>query len=107
MRDALACCAAVAGETGGRVESVLPFSTGVIGEPLPVEKISADIPAAVTALDENGWHDAAQGIMTTDTRPKGFNGHLEYQGKTITVNGIAKDDGMNRPHLSTLQEYID
>jgi len=106
MRDALACCAAVAGETGGRVESVLPFSTGVIGEPLPVEKISAAIPAAVTALDENGWHDAAQGIMTTDTRPKGFTGQLEYQGKTITVNGIAKGAGMIRPNMATMLAFI-
>ena len=106
IRDALACCAAVAHETGSSVECVLPFSTGVIGEPLPVAKISAALPDAVSALDENGWHEAAQGIMTTDTRPKGFTAQLEYQGKTITVNGIAKGAGMIRPNMATMLAFI-
>lgn len=106
MQDALACCAAVAEETGSSVEGVLPFSTGVIGEPLPVEKIRAVLPDAVSALDANGWHEAAQGIMTTDTRPKGFTAQLEYQGKTITVNGIAKGAGMIRPNMATMLAFI-
>ncbi|MDQ2075096.1 bifunctional glutamate N-acetyltransferase/amino-acid acetyltransferase ArgJ [Marinimicrobium sp. ABcell2] len=106
MRDAIACCVAVGEETGVGTETVLPFSTGVIGEPLPVEKIKAVIPEAIAALDENGWESAAKGIMTTDTRPKGFTGQLEYEGKTITVNGIAKGAGMIRPNMATMLAYI-
>jgi glutamate N-acetyltransferase / amino-acid N-acetyltransferase len=106
MRDAIACCVDVAERTGVNAVSVLPFSTGVIGEPLPVEKITAVIPEALAVLDENGWDDAALGIMTTDTRPKGFTGQLVYEGKTITVNGIAKGAGMIRPNMATMLAYI-
>lgn len=106
MRDALACCAAVAQETNSRADRVLPFSTGVIGEPLPVESIRAALPEAVASLNENGWHEAAKGIMTTDTRPKGFTAQLEYQGQVITINGIAKGAGMIRPNMATMLAFI-
>src|SRR5699024_4754599 len=70
LADAQACCAALAAQAGCAPESVLPFSTGVIGEPLPVERIVAGLPVALAALAEDGWESAAQAIMTTDTVPK-------------------------------------
>lgn len=106
IADAKATCAAIANAKGVRPEQVLPFSTGVIGEPLPVAKIIAAIPEALEKANENGWDDAGAGIMTTDTRPKGFSQQIEYQGKTITVNGIAKGAGMIKPNMATMLGYI-
>lgn len=106
LLDAKATCAAIAGLTGVKPEQVLPFSTGVIGEPLPVQKITAVIPEALAKADVNGWDDAGAGIMTTDTRPKGFSQQFEYQGKTITVNGISKGAGMIKPNMATMLGYI-
>lgn len=106
LRDALATCEAVAVHTGVQPEQVLPFSTGVIGEPLPVDKIVAVIPHALGKVVEQGWDDAGAGIMTTDTRPKGFSQQFVYQGKTITVNGIAKGAGMIKPNMATMLGYI-
>lgn len=106
LRDARATCAAIADLTGVKAEQVLPFSTGVIGEPLPVAKIIAAIPEALSKLTEQGWSDAGTGIMTTDTRPKGFCAQIEHQGKTITVNGIAKGAGMIKPNMATMLGYI-
>jgi glutamate N-acetyltransferase / amino-acid N-acetyltransferase len=106
LADAKATCAAIADAKGVKPEQVLPFSTGVIGEPLPVAKIIAAIPEALEKANENGWDDAGAGIMTTDTRPKGFSQQLEYQGKTITVNGIAKGAGMIKPNMATMLGYI-
>lgn len=106
LRDALATCEAIAAQTGVRPEQVLPFSTGVIGEPLPVAKITAVIPEALTKVTEQGWSDAGAGIMTTDTRPKGFSEQFVYQGQTITVNGIAKGAGMIKPNMATMLGYI-
>jgi glutamate N-acetyltransferase/amino-acid N-acetyltransferase len=106
LADAKATCAAIADIKGIRPEQVLPFSTGVIGEPLPVAKIIAAIPEALEKANENGWDDAGAGIMTTDTRPKGFSQQIEYQGKTITVNGIAKGAGMIKPNMATMLGYI-
>jgi glutamate N-acetyltransferase/amino-acid N-acetyltransferase len=104
--DAKATCAAIAELTGVKPEQVLPFSTGVIGEPLPVQKITAVIPEALANANINGWDDAGAGIMTTDTRPKGFSQQFEYQGKTITVNGISKGAGMIKPNMATMLGYI-
>lgn len=106
LRDALATCAALAQATGVKPEQVLPFSTGVIGEPLPVAKILAVIPEGVAKLSEAGWGEAGLGIMTTDTRPKGFSEQITHAGKTITVNGIAKGAGMIRPNMATMLGYI-
>lgn len=106
LRDAKATCAAIANAKGVKQEQVLPFSTGVIGEPLPVAKIIAVIPEALEKANENGWDDAGVGIMTTDTRAKGFSEQFEYQGKIITVNGIAKGAGMIKPNMATMLGYI-
>ncbi len=106
LLDAKATCSAIAAAKGLTAEQVLPFSTGVIGEPLPVAKIIAVIPDALAKATENGWDDAGAGIMTTDTRPKGFSEQFEYQGKTITVNGIAKGAGMIKPNMATMLGYI-
>jgi glutamate N-acetyltransferase/amino-acid N-acetyltransferase len=106
IADAKATCAQIASLTGVKTEQVLPFSTGVIGEPLPLDKILSVLPEAVQAANEQGWEDAGRGIMTTDTRPKGFSQQIEYQGKTITVNGIAKGAGMIKPNMATMLGYI-
>ena len=106
LRDAKATCEAIAQQTGVKPEQVLPFSTGVIGEPLPVAKIITAIPEALANATEQGWADAGAGIMTTDTRPKGFSRQIEHQGKTITVNGIAKGAGMIKPNMATMLGYI-
>lgn len=106
LLDARATCAAIAQLTGVKSEQVLPFSTGVIGEPLPVQKIIAVVPEALEKAHENGWDDAAAGIMTTDTRAKGFSQQFEYEGKTITVNGISKGAGMIKPNMATMLGYI-
>lgn len=106
LLDAKATCAAIAQLAGVKQEQVLPFSTGVIGEPLPVQKITAVIPDALQKAHENGWDDAGAGIMTTDTRAKGFSQQFEYQGKTITVNGISKGAGMIKPNMATMLGYI-
>lgn len=106
LRDARATCEEIARLTGVKAQQVLPFSTGVIGEPLPVKKIIAALPEALAAATEHGWVDAGAGIMTTDTRAKGFSAQIEHQGKTITVNGIAKGAGMIKPNMATMLGYI-
>ncbi|PCJ91061.1 MAG: bifunctional ornithine acetyltransferase/N-acetylglutamate synthase [Porticoccaceae bacterium] len=105
-QDAKAVCQAVAELTGVSTEAVLPFSTGVIGEPLPVEKIITALPAAYSDLSESGWADAAAGILTTDTRPKSASVQLELAGKTITITGIAKGSGMIKPNMATMLSYV-
>ncbi|OGT20925.1 MAG: bifunctional ornithine acetyltransferase/N-acetylglutamate synthase [Gammaproteobacteria bacterium RBG_16_57_12] len=100
------CCETVAQASGCKVQQVLPFSTGVIGEPLPAEKITAAIPSAYTRLDEDGWEDAAWGIMTTDTAPKGASRQIEINGCPVTVTGIAKGSGMIRPDMATMLAFI-
>lgn len=106
LKNAEATCEAVAQLTGVKKEQVLPFSTGVIGEPLPVEKIVAVIPDAVAQLSANAWDEAGVGIMTTDTRAKGFSEQFEFNGQLITVNGIAKGAGMIKPNMATMLGYI-
>ncbi len=106
VADALACCEALARETGVRREEVLPFSTGVIGEPLPVARIVAGLPAARAALSAQAWGDAAHGIMTTDTVPKGASRRIEMGGHEVTVTGIAKGSGMIRPDMATMLAFV-
>lgn len=106
ISDALACCEALAQTANVSPDTVLPFSTGVIGESLQVEKISAGIPNAFADLSENGWEDAAHGILTTDTVPKGSSRQIEIDGQKITITGISKGSGMIRPDMATMLAYI-
>ena len=99
-------CAKLAELAGVPAESVLPFSTGVIGEPLPVEKIEGALQAALDNLSEHHWAEAATGIMTTDTLPKGASRQFQHDGVTITVTGISKGAGMIRPNMATMLGYI-
>lgn len=85
---------------------VLPFSTGVIGEQLPVDTLCAAIPEALTNLSEDNWYAAAEGIMTTDSRPKGSCRQFEVNGKTYTVSGISKGAGMIKPNMATMLAFI-
>jgi len=87
-------------------EQVLPFSTGVIMETLPVERIVAGLPAALADLSAAHWLDAAQGIMTTDTLPKAASRQVAIGGKTVTVTGIAKGAGMIRPNMATMLGFM-
>jgi glutamate N-acetyltransferase/amino-acid N-acetyltransferase len=107
MSDALQSCASMATVAGAIVaQQVLPFSTGVIGEPLPTQKITDALPELFTGLHEAHWSLAAKGIMTTDTRAKGATQSFEYQGETIVVNGISKGAGMINPNMATMLGFI-
>ncbi|MDE1926000.1 MAG: bifunctional glutamate N-acetyltransferase/amino-acid acetyltransferase ArgJ [Burkholderiales bacterium] len=85
---------------------VLPFSTGVIMETLPVERIEAALPAALASLRDDGWADAAAGIMTTDTLPKAASRRVTIDGRSVTVTGISKGAGMIRPNMATMLGFI-
>jgi len=87
-------------------EQVLPFSTGVIGELLPVELMVDALPSVVAQLNENGWDAAAHAIMTTDTVPKGVSQQFQIDGETVTVTGIAKGSGMICPNMATMLAFI-
>ena len=106
VRSALACCRALAALRSCAADQVLPFSTGVIGETLPVERLAAALPDALSALNQNGWLDAARAIMTTDTVPKLCSRRMEYCGEHFTVTGMAKGSGMIRPDMATMLAYI-
>jgi glutamate N-acetyltransferase/amino-acid N-acetyltransferase len=106
MTDARACCTALAQVAGCTAAEVLPFSTGVIGEPLPVAKIMAALPDAAAALAGDAWEAAAHGIMTTDTVPKGASRQLVIDGRTVTITGIAKGAGMIRPDMATMLAFV-
>lgn len=99
-------CAKLAELAGVAETSVLPYSTGVIGEPLPVAKIEAALPAALADLAEDRWAEAAAGIMTTDTLPKGASRQFVHDGVTVTVTGISKGAGMIKPNMATMLGYI-
>jgi len=106
LADAVACCKAVAAATGSGLRSVLPFSTGVIGEPLPVARIVEAVPQALADLRADGWLDACRAMMTTDTVLKGVSQRIECLGGTLTVTGIAKGAGMIRPDMATMLAFI-
>lgn len=106
LAAAQATCQALAERTGCHPEEVLPFSTGVIGEPLPVDRLVAGLPAALEALQPEGWTEAAHGIMTTDTRPKWASRRMTLNGREVTVTGIAKGAGMICPNMATLLAFI-
>ncbi len=104
--DARDCCTAVAGHLGCKTEEVLPFSTGVIGERFPLERILAGIPACVGGLSPSGWVDAAHGIMTTDTAAKAGTRTVEAGGARFHITGIAKGAGMICPNMATMLAFI-
>jgi glutamate N-acetyltransferase / amino-acid N-acetyltransferase len=106
MRDALATCRALALQGGCATEAVLPFSTGVIGEPLPVARITEALPRALEALADDGWAGAARAIMTTDTVPKTSAVTVSIGGTPVTVTGIAKGAGMIAPDMATLLAFV-
>ena len=106
MRDAEASCRYLAEIVGCRPEQVLPFSTGVIGVNLPVERMRDAMPKAVSNLLASGWEAAAEAIMTTDTRPKLAHREFEIDGVAVRVVGIAKGSGMIRPDMATMLAYL-
>lgn len=106
LKAAQETCAALAQLAGCDTEQVLPFSTGVIGEPLPVERLVAGMPAALEALSATGWAEAAEGIMTTDTLPKGASRRVVIDGQSCTLTGISKGAGMIRPNMATMLGFI-
>lgn len=106
LTDAAATCEALAELVGVDAAQVLPFSTGVIGEPLPLAKICLALPAALNNLDSDGWEQAATGIMTTDTRPKAASRQVDIDGRLVTVTGMAKGAGMIKPNMATMLAYI-
>jgi len=99
-------CAAAAGLLGLSAEQVLPFSTGVIMETLPVERIEAGLPAALGNLKPAHWAEAAEGIMTTDTLPKAASLQVSIGGRQVTVTGISKGAGMIRPNMATMLGFV-
>ncbi|SHH53021.1 bifunctional glutamate N-acetyltransferase/amino-acid acetyltransferase ArgJ [Pollutimonas bauzanensis] len=99
-------CAALAGLLGIEPSQVLPFSTGVILEPLPLDRLVAGLPQAVDGLGDNNWFAAAHSIMTTDTQPKIVSQRLALGDKTITITGISKGAGMIRPNMATMLGYL-
>ena len=106
IADALRCCEFVASHLGCQKQEVLPFSTGVIGENLPLPLFEAAIPTLLDSLQDGAWLEAAEGILTTDTRFKLYCRQIQLAGETITINGIAKGAGMIRPNMATLLAYI-
>lgn len=106
IKDAINCCQSLAKVVNGKSQQVLPFSTGVIGELLPVEKINQAIPNAVANLAENNWKNAAYAIMTTDTFAKGASLVFSLNGHPVTITGISKGSGMIQPNMATMLGFI-
>lgn len=99
-------CIALARQLEIAPEQVLPFSTGVIMEPLPVDRIEAGLPAALADAAEGNWARAAEGIMTTDTLPKAASRRVQVGGATVTITGISKGAGMIRPNMATMLGFL-
>ena len=106
LARARATCVALAGRLGLAPQQVLPFSTGVIMEPLPVERIEAGLPAAIADAQPGHWSRAAEGIMTTDTLPKAFSTQVVIGGATVRITGISKGAGMIRPNMATMLGFL-
>jgi glutamate N-acetyltransferase/amino-acid N-acetyltransferase len=106
LKRAQQSCDALAGLLNIKPNQVLPFSTGVILEPLPVDKVIAGLPAAIANLQEDNWLNAAEAIMTTDIVAKGTSRQLQLGGRTITITGISKGSGMIHPNMATMLGYI-
>lgn len=106
LTNAASTCELLAKTTGVKEQEILPFSTGVIGEPLNMAAFERGIPKALADLNGNNWARAAKGIMTTDTLPKGYSKQFELAGKTVTITGISKGAGMIMPNMATMLGYI-
>lgn len=106
LAAASACCAALAREMGLEAGQVLPFSTGVILEPLPVDRLVAGLPGAVANLRADGWFDAAHAIMTTDTLAKAVSRQVRIGERTVTLTGISKGAGMIKPNMATMLGFL-
>ncbi|HML80571.1 MAG: bifunctional glutamate N-acetyltransferase/amino-acid acetyltransferase ArgJ [Thiomonas sp.] len=106
LADARQTCVELAGLLGVQPEQVLPFSTGVILEPLPMQRLIDGLPAAIAAARSEGWLDAAAAIMTTDTLPKAASTQVAIDGVTVTLTGISKGAGMIRPNMATMLGFI-
>ncbi len=106
MRAARDTCAEVARMMGCAASEVLPFSTGVILEHLPVERLIAGLPAAQADLAADHWHAAAHAIMTTDTVAKAASRRITLDGKSVTITGISKGAGMIRPNMATMLGFV-
>ncbi|WP_342618717.1 bifunctional glutamate N-acetyltransferase/amino-acid acetyltransferase ArgJ [Rhodoferax sp. GW822-FHT02A01] len=106
LSRARSTCAAVAKRLGVDADQVLPFSTGVIMETLPIDRIEAGLDAAIADAKADNWLKAAEGIMTTDTQPKAFGVHGLVGGKQVSVSGISKGAGMIRPNMATMLGFI-
>ncbi len=106
LANAHATCAALAKLLGCEANQILPFSTGVILEPLPLEKLVAGLPSAIANLNEDSWFDAAEAIMTTDTQPKAASRVVMIAGKRVTMTGISKGAGMIKPNMATMLGFM-
>ncbi len=106
LEDARSCCGAVAEHVGCDPRAVLPFSTGVVGEPMDIENFPAAIDRAVANLGEDGWTRGARAMMTTDTVPKAVSRQFDVDGHTLTVTGMVKGAGMIRPNMATMLSFI-
>ena len=106
IEDAQETCSRLAGKRSVNPEQVLPFSTGVIGEYLPMASLIAGIPDALATLNSDNWTEASTGILTTDTREKGASRQFEFEDETITVTGIAKGSGMIKPNMATMLSFV-
>jgi glutamate N-acetyltransferase/amino-acid N-acetyltransferase len=106
LANAHATCDALAKLLGCDAQQILPFSTGVILEPLPVDKLIAGLPAAIANLQTDNWLHAAEAIMTTDTQPKAASRSVTIAGKRVTLTGISKGAGMIKPNMATMLGYI-
>ena len=106
LNHAFAVCSALAKELGVQPQHILPFSTGVIMEPLPVQRIVDGLPKALAARAEANWSLASQAIMTTDTLPKAISLQIQMDGRTVTITGISKGAGMIRPNMATMLGFL-
>ena len=106
LADAQASCAALAELLGCTPQQILPFSTGVILEPLPVQRLVAGLPQAVSALTSDNWFSAAEAIMTTDTQPKAGSRSVSIGGHAVTLTGISKGAGMIKPNMATMLGFL-
>jgi glutamate N-acetyltransferase/amino-acid N-acetyltransferase len=106
LANANATCAALASLLGCEPSQILPFSTGVILEPLPVDRLKAGLPKAIANLRADNWFNAAQAIMTTDTQPKAASRQVVINGHTVTLTGISKGAGMIKPNMATMLGYV-
>ena len=106
LARARATCVALARQLSVAPEQILPFSTGVIMEPLPNDRIEAGLPAAIADAQPGHWARAAEGIMTTDTLPKAFSAQAQVGGVTVSITGISKGAGMIRPNMATMLGFM-